>query len=100
MIDQLEKQKNVFGLFSIMRTMEELEYSDSVSDDGYPKVCHFCDGFKEYRYDKSLEGHKDDCSLMKSKGKIFELIIRECSNMRDGNYFLNLTTEMYFNNII
>lgn len=101
MINQLlEKQKKVFDLFSAMRTIEELEYSDSISDDGYPKVCHYCDGFQEYRYDKSLEGHKENCSLMRSKGNIFKLIVKECSDMKDGNYFLNLTTGMYLKNII
>jgi len=55
----LGKQKKVFDLFSVMRILEEMEYADSISDDGYPKVCHYCDGFQEYRYDKSLEGHKE-----------------------------------------
>jgi hypothetical protein len=96
----LQQHKKVFNLFSVMRNLEELEYTDSISDDGYPKVCHFCDGFKDYRYDKSLEGHKDDCLLMRNKGNLFKLIIDECSNMEDGNSFLNLTTEMYFKNVI
>ena len=37
----VEKQKKVFDLFSAMRILEELEYADSISDDGYPKVCHY-----------------------------------------------------------
>ena len=57
----LEKQKKVFDLFSVMRNLEELEYADSISDDGYPKVCHYCNGFQVYRYDKSLEGHEENC---------------------------------------
>ena len=37
---------------------------------------------------------------MKNKRNIFNLIIQECSDMKDGNFFLNLTTEMYLKNII
>lgn len=96
----LQKQKKVFDLFSVMRTLEDLEYSDSVSDDGYPKICHYCDGFKEYKYDRTLEGHNENCLLMNNKNKVFNLIVQECSNMKDGNYFLNLTTNMYFKNIL
>ncbi len=95
-----KKQTKVFNLFSVMRTLEELEYPDSITDDGYPKVCHFCDGFKEYRHDKSLEGHKDDCQLTKNKGKVFNLIVQECSDMEEGNFFFNFVTGMYFNNVI
>lgn len=94
-----EKQKKVFNLFSVMRNLEELEYADTC-DTGYPKVCRYCGGFQKYRYDKSLEGHKEKCWLMKNKGNIFKLIVEECSNMEDGNYFLNLTTEMYLKNVI
>jgi hypothetical protein len=96
----LEKQKRVFDLFSVMRVLEELEYPDTISDDGDPKVCHYCDGYQKYRYDKSLEGHKADCWLMRNKGNVFKLIVQECSDMKDGNYFLNLTTSMYLKNII
>lgn len=95
----LDKQKKVFDLFSVMRIVEEMEYADSISDD-YPKVCHYCDGFQECRYDKSLEGHKENCLLMKNKGNVFNLIVKECSDMEDGNFFLNLTTAMYLQNII
>jgi len=37
---------------------------------------------------------------MKNKGNVFNLIVKECSDMEDGNFFLNLTTAMYLQNIL
>ena len=96
-----KKQEKVFKLFSILRNLEDLEYSDPINDSG-DTLCHYCSGFKpgQYKWDTSLEGHKKDCFLIKNKSNTMKMIISECSDMEDGNYFLNLTTGMYLKNII
>jgi hypothetical protein len=94
-----EKQKKIYALFSVMKLIDLLEYSSS-GNDGASEECYDCGGVKKHRYDKSRVGHRDGCALVENKRRIFGLIVQECSDMLDGNFFLNLTTEMYLKNVI
>ena len=87
--------RKIHELFSAMKTLDGVEWIDSISDDHYPNVCPVCGGFQEYRYSDDNVGHQDGCALVKSKRSLFCQAVDLADQIPDGNLFLNLVTALY-----
>ena len=91
----LDIQGKIHELFSAMKTLDDVEWVDSISDDHYPNVCPICDGFEEYRYSNDNVGHQEGCRLVESKRSLFRQAVELADQIPDGNLFLNLVTALY-----
>lgn len=91
----LNKQSRIWDIFKTIKFIESIEWIDSNSDDHYPNVCPSCDGFQEYRYDKTLEGHKNNCEIILIKQKLFNMAVSIADELPDGNTFINLVIGLH-----
>jgi hypothetical protein len=93
--DVFDVQGRIFGLFGALGVLEDVEWSDSITDNHDPNMCPCCGGFQSSRHFSEMVGHRDECELVAARGALFREAVMLASGIPDGNSFLNMVTALH-----
>jgi len=91
--NMLKKQSRIHDIFEAMSVLGDAEWSNL--DDSCTEFCQWCDGFKEWKWDRELEGHRSSCRFVSVQRKLFSEAVNITDSLEDGNTFLNLVVGLF-----